>query len=267
MKARGRVQGRQAQLMLVAMVAGLVALVGVGSATADKPVTVEEGNLVFTFNGGFSPKALPKSKLAPITLTASGKIATKDGTHPPALQEAVVETDKNGAVFVKGLPVCKSGQLQSRDTAAARKACPKAIIGSGKTTVEVKLAEQNPILVDSALTVFNGGQKGGTTTFYIHAFFTAPVTGAIVTTVKISKIHNGRYGLKSVATIPKIVSGAGSVKSFDLKIGKTYTYKGKKVSVLSARCADGKLQAHATSVFSDGTRASAGIIRTCTPKG
>ena len=144
------------------------------------------------------PKALPKSKLAPITLTASGKLSTKDGTHPPALKEAIVETDKNGAVNVIGLPVCKAGQLQSRDTAAARKACPQAIIGTGNTTVEVALDEQKPILVNSGLTVFNGG----TTTFFIHAFFSAPVSGAIVTTVKIKKIHNGRYGLKSVATIP-----------------------------------------------------------------
>jgi len=245
----------------------LVGLVGVGSATADKPVTVEAGNLKFTFNGGFSPKALPKRELAPITLTASGKIQAKDGKHPPALKEAIVETDKNGAVNVKGLSACKSGQLQSRDTAAARKTCPKAIIGKGKTTVEVQFPEQNPFLVNSALTVFNGGKKGGTTTFYIHAFFSAPITGAIVTTVKIKKIKRGRYGLKSVATIPKIANGSGSVKSFDLKIGKTYTYRGKKVSVLSAKCADGKLQAYASALFDDGTKASAGIIRTCTAKG
>ncbi|HWC49701.1 MAG TPA: hypothetical protein VG448_12535 [Solirubrobacterales bacterium] len=178
-----------------------------------------------------------------------------------------METDKNGAVNVKGLPVCTAGQLQSRDTAAAKKACPKAIIGSGKTTVEVALPEQKPILVNSALTVFNGGQSGGTTTFYIHAFFFAPVSGAIVTTVKIKKIHHGRYGLKSVATIPKIANGNGSVKSFDLKIGRTFTYKGKKESVLSARCSDGKLEARASSVFADGTRASAAIIRPCTSKG
>jgi hypothetical protein len=131
--------------------------------------------------------------------------------------------------------------LQSRTTAAAKKACPKSIIGSGKTTVEVALPEQKPIPVDSALTVFNGGYKGGATTFYIHAFFTAPVSGAIVTTVKIKRIHRGRYGLKSIATIPTIVGGSGSVKSFSLKIGKRYAYKGRKVSVLSARCADGKL--------------------------
>jgi len=200
-------------------------------------------------------------------VTASGKIEKKGGGHPPALKEVLIETDKNGAVNVTGLPVCKSGQLQSRDTRAARKACPKAIIGGGHTSVEVQFPEQRPVPVDSALTVFNGGSRGGTTTFYIHAFFSAPVTGAIVTTVKIKMVHNGRYGLKSVASIPKIANGSGSVKSFDLKIGKTYTYKGKKMSVLSAKCTDGKLQALAKSVFADGTEASATIIRTCTPKG
>jgi len=266
MMSSGR--GKRPLAALGAAIAALAVLVAGGTALAgNKPVKVEAGNLTFTFNGGFSPTSLPKNKLAPITLTASGKIATKDGTHPPALTEAIVETDKNGAVNVKGLPACRAGQLQSRNTSDAKAACPKAIIGSGHTTVEVQFPESKPIPVDSALTVFNGGQKGGTTTFYIHAFFTAPVSGAIVTTVKIKKVHNGRYGLKSVATIPKIANGSGSVKSFDLKIGKTYTYKGKKVSVLSAKCTDGKLQAHATSVFADGTKASAGIVRTCTSKG
>ena len=59
----------------------------------------------------------------------------------------------------------------------------------------------------------------------------------------------------------------GSVTSFSLKIDKKFTYKGKKVSVLSAKCPDGKLQAHVTAKFVDGTRASADVIRTCTGKG
>jgi hypothetical protein len=244
-------------LMLTMALGALIAVSVAGIATgANKPVTVEAGNLVFTFNGGFSPSKLPKKKLAPITLTASGKIAAKDGSHPPALKEVILKTDKNGAINVKGIPVCKSGALQSRDTAAAKKACPKSIIGTGKTTVEVQFPEQRPIDVNSALLVFNGGTSGGKTTLYIHAYFSAPVTGAIVTTVKIQKKKEGRYGLKSVATIPKIAGGSGSVKSFDLKINK----KG----VLTAKCPDGKLQAHATSVFADGTKAAATIIRTCT---
>jgi hypothetical protein len=243
-------------LMLMMAVAALVAVSVAGIATG-KPVTVEAGNLVFTFDGNFSPTKLPKKKLVPIKLTASGKISTKDGTHPPALKETIVETDKNGAINVKGIKVCKSGALQSRDTAAAEKACKASIIGSGKTTVEVQFPEQKPIDVQSKLVVFNGGFSGGTTTLYIHAYFSAPVTGAIVTTLKIKKVHNGRYGLKTVASIPKIAGGSGSVKSFNLAITK----KG----VLTARCADGKLQAKATAKFADGTQAGpATIIRPCT---
>lgn len=243
-------------LMLTMAIAALIAVSVAGIATGAKPVTVEAGNLVVTVNGEFKPAKLPKNKLAPITLTASGKIATKDGKHPPALKEVILKTDKNGAINVKGLPKCKSGQLQSRDTKAAEKACKSAIIGSGQTTVEVEFPEQSPINVNSKLLVFNGGFSGGTTTLYIHAYFSAPVSGAIVTTVKVKKKKEGRYGLNSVATIPKIAGGSGSVKSFNLAITK----KG----VLSAKCPDGKLQAHATSVFADGTKAAATIIRTCT---
>src|SRR5215212_6807800 len=114
MRIHGR--GRNPLIALLAAVTALAVLVAGSTALAgNKPKKVEVGNLVFTFNGGFSPTKLPKKTMAPITLTASGKVQAKDGSHPPALKEAVVETDKNGAVFVKGLPVCKSGQLQSRD--------------------------------------------------------------------------------------------------------------------------------------------------------
>jgi hypothetical protein len=243
-------------LMLTMAVAALIAVSVAGIATGAKPVVVEAGNLKVTVNGEFIPTKLPKNKLAPIQLKASGKIETKDGTHPPALKEVILKTDKNGAINVKGLPKCKSGQLQSRDTKAAEKACKSAIIGTGQTTVEVEFPEQRPIDVNSKLLVFNGGFSGGTTTLYIHAYFSAPVTGAIVTTVKVKKKQQGRYGLSSVATIPKIAGGSGSVKSFNLAITK----KG----VLTAKCPDGKLQAHATSVFADGTKAAATIIRTCT---
>lgn len=245
-------------LMLTTALAALIAVSVAGIATGAKPVTVEAGNLIFTFDGEFVPSKLPKKKLAPIKLTASGKISTKDGTHPPALKETIVETDKNGAINVKGLPKCKSGQLQSRDTKAAEKACKKALIGAGQTTVEVQFPEQKPIDVKSKLLVINGGFKGGTTTLYIHAYFSAPVTGAIVTTLKIKKIKKGRYGLLTKATIPKIAGGSGSVKSFNLAITKR--------GVLSAKCPDGKLQANATAIFADGTKASAPIVRTCTGK-
>lgn len=254
-------------LILTMALGALLALTVTGFATAEKPVKVRAGNLELTFNGGFSPKALPKSKPAPISLSASGVIKTVDGTHPPALKEFLLEGDKNASVQVKGFPECKSGQLQSRDTASAKSVCKSAIIGTGKTEVQISFPEQTPIPVKSDLLVFNGGEKGGKITFFIHAYITVPTPAAIVTTVTVQKKKNGRFGTYSVAKIPKIAGGSGSVKSFSLTINKKYTYKGKQVSVLSAKCPDGKLQAHGTAIFADGTKASAEIIRTCTGKG
>jgi len=242
-----------------------VALAGI--ATAEKPVVVQQGNLKITVNGGFSPKKLPKSKMSGIKLNISGKVETIDGSHPPALREFVVETDKNGTVNAKGLPVCTAGKLNSQDTKHAEQACPDAIVGEGKTDVEIAFAEQAPIIAKSKLVAFNGGVKGGVTTVYIHAFLTVPVPAAVVTTVKVSKVKNGRYGTKSVASIPEIAGGAGSPINFELNIGRTFTYKGKKQNYLLAKCPDGHLNAKGTGVFSDGTRLTGSVVRSCTPKG
>jgi hypothetical protein len=246
-------------LLITTAVGALIALTVAGIAVAEKPVVVRAGNLELTVNGSFSPKALSKTKPTPITLNVSGKIRTLDGSHLPAAKEFVVETDKNGGINVKGLPTCKASQLQSQDTKHAEAICKSAIIGSGSAVVEIAFPEQNPIDATTKIIAFNGGFKGGVTTLYIHAYLTVPTPAAVVTTVKVKKISKGRYGLLSIASIPKIAGGSGSTKSFNLTINK----KG----VLTAKCPDGKLQAKGTGIFSDGTRVTGEVIRTCTPKG
>jgi hypothetical protein len=255
---------RWAGLALAVIAVLTVAGVASGAGSNEKVVV---GNLEFSAGGGFGPKTLSKTTLTPIAFTAEGRIKTLDGTHPQALKEVLVEADKNAAVTTKGYPVCKSGQLQSQDTSHAEAICKSAIIGKGTTGVEIAFPESKVVPVKSKLLVFNGGEAGGIITYYIHAYITVPVPAAIVTTVKIKRIHHGRYGLLATASIPKIAGGSGSVTSFSLKIDKKFTYKGRKVSVLSAKCPDGKLQAHATAVFADGTRASTEFVRPCTGKG
>jgi hypothetical protein len=258
---------RKYLLAAVAIGALVTSMVAIATAADEKPVSVRMGDLEFTADGGFTPNALPKKTLAPITLDVSGTIKKVAGDpHPPALKEVLVETDKNGSVDVEGFPTCTSGKLQSQDTEHARAICKSSIIGEGKTEVGIAFPESGEVPVRSDLLVFNGGEKGGVTTFFIHAYITVPVPAAIVTTVKIKKINKGRYGLLSVASVPKIAGGSGSVKSFSLKIGKKYTYKGKKHSILSLKCPDGKIQAQATAVFADKTKTAAEFIRPCTGK-
>jgi hypothetical protein len=247
------------RLVLTLALGAVVALVVGGIAVAAKPTVIQVGNLKLTFNGGFSPQKLSKTKQTPINLNVSGKIQTTDGSHPPALKEFVLETDKNGSVNAKGVPTCKQGQIEATTTSAAEKACKKAIIGKGTTNVEVLFPESAPIPIKSKLVLFNGGVSGGKTTIYIHAFLTNPIAAAIVTTVKIKKKKNGRYGTQSVASVPKIANGVGSVTSFTLTVNER--------GYLTAKCPDGHLDAQGEAVFNDGTRAKGSVTRPCTPKG
>jgi hypothetical protein len=244
----------------------VLAVACAGIATAYKPTIIKEGNVELILNGGFTPTKLPKKKLAPIHLKIEGAINTLDGSHPSPLTEVIVETDKNGTINAKGLAKCTAGKLAARTTNAAKKACPKAIVGEGKTDVEIAFPEQKPFIIHSKLLAFNGGVSGGKTTIYIHAFLSNPVSAAVVTTVKVSKIHNGRFGTKSVATIPPI-AGEGAVRKFQLEFFRMFTYKGKKQSYLLAKCPDGKLQAKAESIFREGPPMVGTFKRPCTPKG
>jgi hypothetical protein len=243
------------------------ALGAVGIATAEGPVTVGPGRLKLTFNGGFAPKALPEKAFAPIVPNVSGKIQTTDGTQPPPLTEFILEADEDVAIDVRDYPTCSGGQREIRGPEAIERRCRDSVLGTGSLTVSVAFAEQNPIPATSKLLLLNGGTKGGKTTLFVHAYLTQPITTAIVTTVKISKIHNGRFGTKAVATVPPIANGAGSVTSFDLTINKNLKLKGKPFSMLGAKCPDGHLNAHGLAVFKDGTKAEAEITRPCTGKG
>jgi len=248
------------QVLIAAALTAAVVLSASGFAAAEKPVTVVAGEIHAEFNGGFTPKVISKTKPTPISFDISGKLERLNSTEPhlPALKEFLLEGDKHASISVKGIPVCRPGQLQSRTTAQARQICGPGLIGTGKTKVGIKFPEQPELFVNSDLLAFSGGFKGGVTTLLIHAYITIPTPAAIVTTVKVKKIHKGRYGLGSVATIPKIAGGSGSVISFSLKLNK---------GILSATCPDGHLDARGTAVFADGTRASGGVVRTCTGKG
>jgi hypothetical protein len=253
----------------IVALAGLTALAIAAIASAEKPTTVRAGNLVLTINGGVTPKALSKTTPEPVTLNVSGTIANADGTHPPALQEVVVDTDRNGTIDALGVPVCKQGQIEATTSTEAEKACKSAIVGLGTTDVQVLFPESSPVPIHSKLLAFNGGTKGGKTTIYIHAYLTSPIAAAIVTTVTVTKEHKGPYGIRSIATVPKIAGGAGSVTAFSLTFAKKlFAYKGKKHGYLLAKCSNGHFLAQAEVRFANGTKIGpAKITRACTPKG
>ena len=263
-RLRTRLAALGAIAATLALAGALIAAPGAGAA---KPTKVKLGNLELRLNGGVAPKRLPKRRYAPIALKVSGGIRTLDGNHPPALRKVVLDTDRNGKVNARGLPVCHARELQSRDTRAAKRACPKAIVGSGRTDVSVALAESRPVIAHSRLLAFNGGTHHGVTTIYIHAYITIPIPAAIVTTVKVRKHRHGRTGLRSVARIPKIASGNGSVTSFKLRFHRLFRFHHRKRSYLTARCHGGKFLARARAFFAGGEKLAGTVVRPCRAKG
>jgi hypothetical protein len=257
--------------MNVSKIIAVVAVVGVlgagataGSA-AEEPHPVETGIPGPYFDGGFSPTVLSKTEPIPIAFRLSGDFQRSDGTHPPALTELIVEADKNLAVNVRGYPVCSPLMDQSVEPATPEQRCKRAIVGRGTMEIEIAFPEEAPISLKSNAIVVNGGKRTGVTNLNIYTYITVPTPAAILTKVQVKKIHNGRFGTEAVATIPKIAGGSGSVTAFNFKIDKKFSYRGRRVSVLTLKCPDGKILTRTRANFADGTSAQEELIRTCRP--
>lgn len=243
-----------------------LALIAAASSLA-KPEVVRVGNLFLRDNGGISPSKLPKHEQAPIAANLNGRIGTVDGSHPPAIESVIVDFDKTIQVNAEGLPVCREDQLMARSTADAKNACADAIVGTGEGEVEAAFPEQKPFTAKGAITLFNGGVHGGTTLLFIHTYVNVPAPTAVIVTVKLTRIHRGHYGIHAVAEIPRIAGGAGSVTKFKLTIDRTFTYRGKKESYLTASCPTGIYYAEGKVQFSDETTLAIAHILPCTPMG
>ncbi|MFI5028352.1 MAG: hypothetical protein ACHQCF_05145, partial [Solirubrobacterales bacterium] len=122
--------------------------------------------------------------------------------------------------------------------------------------VRVDFPESTPFQAGGPLIVFNGGQKGGVAKLLIHAYVSVPAPTAIVSTVKISKEHKSPYNLHTVASVPVIAGGAGSLIHFELTINRR--------GYILAKCNDGIFFAKTTARFRGGGEVSGAFTRPCT---
>jgi len=245
--------------------AALIAVMAI--AASAEAIKLRAGNIIIVADGGFTPTKLPRKENAPITIYGGGKISTVNGELPPILETIDIEFDRHGAVDTVGLPICKPGALEATTVDQARAACPTSIVGQGSGSANVKFPEQNPIPASSPITIFNGPRKHGNPTVLAHAYLQQPVPTAFVVPIEIEKISKGVYGYRTHGRIPKIAGGAGIPIKGHLRIGKRWTYKGKKHSYISARCETGRLQARGQFRFKDGTFLSGTFLRPCQVRG
>lgn len=251
------------KILVGALVGLLVVAATAGAVRKVEKVHIRAGDLVLDGYGGFRPETLPRNRNAPIVLYGGGKISTVSGELPPILDKLIFEFDRHGAVETKGLPVCTKGKLIATDVPAARRNCRGAIVGKGRGSAIVKFPEQGPIPASSPITLFNGPKKNGNETILAHAHLDVPAPTTFIVPVEIKRINKGIYGYRTEARIPKIAGGHGHPISGNLKIGRRWTFKGKRLSYVNARCATGRLQARGEFTFKDGTRLTGTFLRPC----
>ncbi len=241
----------------------VLALAAAGTAWADKPTVVEAGGPLLVINGGFSPKALPKGKPAPITFGLSARVATADGSIPPALHEVSLELDRHITADVTGMATCPRRSVEGL---SPEERCRSALVGKGVMDVFLHIPEQAPFTARSKLFAFNAGVKHGTPAIFLYAYLPSPLSVAVLATVAVTKIHQGRYGTKWLFAFPKIADGYGSITQLNLEIGRQFHYMGEEKSYLLASCPDGHLDGRAASLFASGFAQTDSLVRPCVPK-
>jgi hypothetical protein len=236
---------RALPLLLVALVAGAIAAAGAAGSAL-----VETRELRLELNASFKPLYLPVHSFAPVEFSGSLKVAKPGGGEPPALEQVVLDFDRDGRLDVTGLPTCAPEQIASATVEEARANCKGAIVGSGKVEALVGLAS-GPVPTSSAITLFNGPRQAGHPTVLVHAHFTTPATQTYAFLVPIEK-RRGEFRYRVTADFPPLAGGLGAITKIYIKVGRRYSAGGVKRSYVAARCSDHILRSHGIFTFSNG---------------
>lgn len=243
----------------------ILALAALGAASASgEEAVVEVNGLVLRADGGFTPQTLPRRQYAPIDFKGHFDIAAKRGGRPPALQQALIDFDRDGRLTVAGLPSCAPETVADASVEEARRLCRGAIVGTGHLGALVSLSS-GTVRTTSPLTIFNGPRLEGNPTAIFHAQFTMPATQTYAVVVPIERL-SGRFGYRARIDLPPLAGGLGSLTHFDVKIGRRYRAGGRLRSYVSARCSDNILATHGRFTFEDGTVISGQVEKYCRSK-
>jgi hypothetical protein len=254
---------RKRSIPVVAAAISATAALTASVALAGPTVSGPDGNTQ-SIETVIGPKKLPKKTLAPATLKVVTKTASTTnptGVPSPAV-EAVIDFDKGASIFTKGLPTCNPSQLQSTSTEIAEEKCGSAKIGSGKA--EALLPTGSKVFtVDQTVTAFNGVPQGGKPTVILHSYGTTPIQTTLVLIGTVTNYDKEGYGPRLDVQIPLIAGGTGALTNFQVTINKKWSYKGKKVSFVSAQCATKKLKTRSVFTYLDGSSLEALNTQTC----
>jgi hypothetical protein len=253
----------------LAVIASLLVAVSLGATLARAEIAGEDG-LYVSFAGGFAPRSLPRDRDVPVTVRLHTSIKTADGTRPPNLRRISFEVNRYGRISTVGLPACRPSLLESTDSATALSRCRSALVGRGDFYANVEFPDRPPFPVHGRMLAFNGRSKGRPA-ILLHIYGSTPVDVTVILAFTIRHPAEGKFGTVLSTRIPRLASDLGYVTDVSLKFSRTYRYRGRGHSFLSARCAapagfPGAIFSftRGTFVFAGEKRISTTLTRNCT---
>jgi hypothetical protein len=245
-------------LLCLALAGPLAASAGAGGAL------VAVNSLILRADGGFQPRSLPRRQFAPIDFQGHFDIAAKGGGKPVALEQVMVDFDRDGRLSVAGLPTCPAERIAAAGTAEARRLCGGAMVGSGEIEALVDLGG-TAVPIAAPLTLFNGPRQDGDPTVVLHARFTTPATQTFAIVVPIER-RPGGFRYRATLNLPPIADGLGAITHVEVKVGRRFSAGGRRRSYVSAHCSDGVLRTHGHFTFADGTIIDGNVEKACNPR-
>ncbi|HUC00530.1 MAG TPA: hypothetical protein VMS11_11945 [Solirubrobacterales bacterium] len=217
------------RLVVASIAAGVLAL----SAFAQAEV-IQRGHIRVSFEGKLTPHVLPRHGTAPIRVAVGAKIDPTDSGSPPQLRRISISINRNGRFEPNGLPVCRLNQIQPSTTEGALEACRGSLVGQGQFSAKVLLSEQAPFPSDGRIYAFNG-RVGGRPAILAHVYGSKPIPTSTTLPFVITR-SKGTFGTVLRASLPRVTGKWGYVTGLTMTLGRSFVYRGRRHSYLSAGC-------------------------------
>ncbi len=255
----------------LAVFAGVFAIVALGASLA-RAELIEHGDLFVKFKGGIAPNDLPRHVRAPISVSVGGTVKTLSGKRPPGLRRITIAINKEGHLDTQGLPVCQRSWIDPSTTADALARCHQALVGGGSYVGAVALPEQAAFPSRGQILAFNTVINGR------HAILAHIYGGDPIPNTRIIVFHirerRGTFGTLFTGLLPARLNRYGYVKRLSLNLHRTFTFRGRLHSYLSAACAAPAGFPGATfpfartsMTFADGRTLASTLTRSCRVRG
>jgi hypothetical protein len=197
--------------------------------------TIQQDGLRITVLSQIKPYKLPRAEPAPIAVFVAGHLQSAKGGIPPQLQKLTIDVNRHGLLQSRGLPACRTPEVQPASTQRALERCGDALIGSGQFWANIVLPDQGAYRTQGRLLIFNGTEAGRPVVL-AHIYTTHPFATSFVIPFSIKHVSKGPYGTELQASLPQALGSWGYLDRIKLTLRRKYRFKGKQLSYFNAAC-------------------------------